>query len=363
MEVLPLAVSPSATHYVYLRKHEAKSDSSLPPDRTLFAVNLPVDVSERQLAQFFKAHGCGSIEKVVFSRSSNSQNAPSETVDDSDEAMDEDDDVEPVATTSKVTPLPTGPPPLHTSGHTAHIVFLDASSLHLALSLSKSKKSTKKLKWPPPSSEDQTSTGLSRLTSLFDSRRPSLSLARSHADTYMTSYEARLEASKLAQASKYKKGEAIVDEDGFTLVTRGGAYGATLGGGAGVASRKFQLEVNSGTVGEVEKRKKKKKEKKDFYTFQIREQKRKGEQFCSLLYLHSCNGLLIGMHLSVRFHGPTAEVRRRQGEDCETERVETVQTLLDLSHQSIGVLMPLTDCPSDLLLGKMPNLASLICDL
>lgn len=275
MEVLPLTLSLSAVHYVYLRKHEAKAGSALPGDRTLFASNLPVGCTERQLSQFFKAHGCGTVEKVVFSGNKDAlagqENNELSTEEDADE------DMQPVASTSKIVPLPIPPPILRASGHTAHIVFLDASSINLALAIPKSKPS-KKLKWPPASSDSDILIGLARLTALYDTLHPPLSVAREHADTYMEDYERRIEAAKVAtaQQSKYKKGEAIVDEDGFTLVTRGGAYGATLGGGAAVASRKFQLDANSGVVDETEKRKRKKKEKPDFYTFQIREKKRKG---------------------------------------------------------------------------------------
>ncbi|KAG9045695.1 Ribosomal RNA-processing protein 7 [Serendipita sp. 407] len=71
--------------------------------------------------------------------------------------------------------------------------------------------------------------------------------------------------------SKYRKGEAIVDEDGFTLVTRGGAYGQTLGGGVGVASKKFMQEVAKG--GGKRNRKKKDTNKAGLYAFQIREKR------------------------------------------------------------------------------------------
>jgi len=76
---------------------------------------------------------------------------------------------------------------------------------------------------------------------------------------------------KARQNSQYRKGEAIVDEDGFTLVTRGGAYGQTLGGGVAVASKKFQQ------TGQPRSRnnKKEKKEKEGFYGFQKAEKQRK----------------------------------------------------------------------------------------
>ena len=39
----------------------------------------------------------------------------------------------------------------------------------------------------------------------------------------------RVRARKNTQTSKYRKGEAIVDDEGLTLVIRSGAYGQTLG--------------------------------------------------------------------------------------------------------------------------------------
>jgi len=85
----------------------------------------------------------------------------------------------------------------------------------------------------------------------------------------MEVYEHQL--SKTKQKSKYRKGEAIVDEDGFTLVTRGGAYGQTLGGGVAVASKKFQ---ETGETSSNRKRKKQPKEKPAFYAFQKAEKQR-----------------------------------------------------------------------------------------
>jgi len=63
-----------------------------------------------------------------------------------------------------------------------------------------------------------------------------------------------------------------VDEDGFTLVTRGGAYGKTLGGGVAIADKKFVAEVSKGKRA---KKKKEKKEKETFYAFQVHEKRRK----------------------------------------------------------------------------------------
>ena len=57
---------------------------------------------------------------------------------------------------------------------------------------------------------------------------------RAHADSAIAQFGVDLAARKAAlrRESKYKKGEALVNEDGFTLVIRGGAYSQAVGGDA-----------------------------------------------------------------------------------------------------------------------------------
>jgi ribosomal RNA-processing protein 7 len=105
---------------------------------------------------------------------------------------------------------------------------------------------------------------------------------RAHADSAIARFDFDLAARKAAlrRESKYKKGEALVDEDGFTLVVRGGAYGQAVGGGVGVASRKFMDEYAKGKNGKESRSKRKRhkegKEKDAFYAFHIHEKKRNG---------------------------------------------------------------------------------------
>jgi ribosomal RNA-processing protein 7 len=310
--ILPVTYSGpiAATHYFYIRTHESGKNSKskgkqreLPENRTLFVVNVPPDATEREFTLFFKA--CGIVERVVFNsepidnlRGEDAEEDEAE--EEKDENMDEDEedggessdemdeDEDGVALPSKkkrkssksklknpkplVTPLPALPTrTLRRAGQTAYIVFLDESSLKRALNLP-STTSSKRLVWPPPSSDPEPS-GLAYYMAMYDAQHPPLSAIREHADTYMELFE--FEKAQNQKESKYKKGEAVVDEDGFTLVTRGGAYGKTLGGGVGVATKKFELDAAAGRP-TSEGKKKKKKEKEKFYTFQIREQKRKG---------------------------------------------------------------------------------------
>ncbi|KAF8063542.1 ribosomal RNA-processing protein 7-domain-containing protein [Lyophyllum atratum] len=274
--VVPVSYSPSSTHYIYARSHAGSkkaAQTSLPEGRTLFMVNIPPDATERQLGQLFKH--CGTVEKVIFDldtvephhEESDSEEEMEETVNLAAEpGVDEQprkrrkvakDDI------PKLIPLPSKSlRTLRPSGRSAHLVFLDSSSLQRALS-----SATKSRPWPSMPEEP---SGLSHYTSLYDSLRPPLDAVREHADSSILFYEYELQKTK--QKSKYRKGEAIVDDDGFTLVTRGGAYGKTLGGGVGVASKQFQKSGK--TSNRNRGAKKEGKEKKDFYAFQKAEKQR-----------------------------------------------------------------------------------------
>ncbi|KAG6890105.1 hypothetical protein C0995_012055 [Termitomyces sp. Mi166 len=272
--VLPVAYSSSSTHYIYARSHagaKKASQNSLPEGRTLFLSNIPPDATERELSHLFKQSG--TVERVVFD-----VDAVEPHQEDSDSDEEEEDNQDPETDvameprkrrkvskddTPKVVPLPTKPlRTLRPAGRSAHIVFLDTSSLQRALS-----SATKPRPWPTISEEP---SGLIHYTSLYDLLRPPLDAVKEHADSSILVYEYNLQKSK--QKSEYRKGEAIVDDDGFTLVTRGGAFGKTLGGGMGVASKHFQR------TGQTSKRnrnaKKEAKEKTDFYAFQKAEKQR-----------------------------------------------------------------------------------------
>lgn len=276
--VIPIAY-PSSSHFIYARAHATSKSKVLEPNnvlpegRTLFLVNVPPDATERELIHLFKH--CGTVERVLFDL--NSADALAEHAFDSDEEMAEaaekpDTEARPrkkrKLQTSEPTPPEVIPLPspsirkLHKTGSCAHLIFLDSSSLAKALLPPTSPK-------PWPSSEEP--RGLSHYMAKYDNERPPLDAIKSHADSFMERFEFDLSKSK--QEAKYRKGEAIVDEDGFTLVTRGGAYGQTLGGGVGVASKKFMLTGQTGS--KRKKGEKKEKEKDMFYAFQRAEKQRK----------------------------------------------------------------------------------------
>ena len=283
--VILVSYKSSVTHYLYARSHSSsKSNSSktLPDGRTLFLVNVPPDATERELVLFFKSSG--TVEKVLFDfdvKEPHNDDSDSEGEDDKSmgEAQVNEQPKKRRRTQKDKKEVPTVIPlpsqslrRLRKTGLTAHVVFLDSSSLDQAMA------STSKPRSWPISSEDP--SGLSHYRSLYTSLRPPLDSVKAHADSSIELYE--YELAKKKQKSKYRKGEAIVDEDGFTLVTRGGAYGQTLGGGVSVASKRFQ---RSGETTRNRNSKKEKKEKEGFYAFHKAEKQRSGIFYLSMIRL------------------------------------------------------------------------------
>ena len=277
--VLPIQYS-SSTHILYARPHAGSKKSNrkaLPDDRTIFLVNVPPDATERELILLFR--NCGTVEKVLFDYNTVEQANESSESDGEGEGNQElvlekvGENKQPrkkrkVSKEDKDQPPTISPLPqrslriLRKTGRSAHIVFLDSSSVERVLS-------PKPRPWPTSAEE---SSGLAHYTALYDSLRPPLDAVREFADSSIALYEHELAKNK--QKSKYRKGEAIVDEDGFTLVTRGGAYGQTLGGGVRVASKRFQQGGQKGRT------RKEAKEKEGFYSFQRAEKQRTGKFLC-----------------------------------------------------------------------------------
>ena len=288
--VLPVLYNKSAIHCIYACIHEqskANARDALPGGRTLFLVNVPPDATERQLSLLFSY--AGTVERVQFHGNSTADLPEEDVSMSSGEDTEVEQDLEaenhisqPQSTKKKskekykkrppeVVPLPTVPlRTLRRSGQNCHVVFLDSSSAESALASSHIQKPRP---WP---SDPEVPTGLSHYLAQYDAARPPLDVIREHARTAIDLYDYQKEKDK--QKSKYKKGEAIVDEDGFTLVTRGGAYGKTLGGTVAVADKKFVAEVSKGKRA---KKKKEKGEKEAFYAFQLHEKKRQGAYYCS----------------------------------------------------------------------------------
>lgn len=299
--VLPIAYSSQATHYLYIRAHLSKpkpgAADPLPVGRTLFVVNLPPDSTERELTVLFSK--LGSVEKVAFAGHDRVQEMLEEELQSSDEddenvqediEMSEEEDeavtkgrkkqIQKQKVVPKVIPLPTmAMRNIRRTGGIGHIAFTSTKAIEAVLALPKT---SLPLVWPKfKASSSAEPSGLAHYISKHKHLRPSLNAIKEHADSSMEVYEYKV-TQESKRNSNYKKGEAIVDKDGFTLVTRGGAYGQTLGGGVGVASKKFMEEQKNGIIGGKRNRKKKEQKKEGFYAFQIREKRIQGTYFATI---------------------------------------------------------------------------------
>ena len=324
-----------ATHYIYVRPHiskTSKTDLAAPTaaddqdnngsGRTAFVANLPADITERDLRAIFGRWGV--VESVSFTGSSDG-NVLEQTVlglvtsDDDDESDDEtrdetvadqgdaEDRAEPSfvvngpklprrlrsrrkptlpSSVPNVASMPSLDPrstPYAPSGtRCAHITFLDSLPLTRLMAHSgaidlPSYGSNAKGKSVEPN-------GLAYYMAQYKSLRPSLSAIKEFADTSMARFD-HLHSLLLQSRAKKSGAGALVDEDGFTVVVRGGRYGRTGGrgpGSSGVAVAKTVFA--KARASDVEKAGKSGKRKgsgarplDDFYGFQKTERKRQGQ--------------------------------------------------------------------------------------
>lgn len=285
----PISYSKRATHIIYGKAHSASKNNGqksevvvLPDERTLFLVNVPPDATEREIMLFFKPFGLA--EKVVFDQRVAEEEALkviNEPGSDEEKGSDEDESApgaslgpekksrkkgEEGEKRPEIQSLPGSPMRhLRISGRSAFLVFLNATSLTSALA-----QPQKPRPWP----NSQEPRGLAHYKLKYDAARPALDSVKAYAESIIMQFD--YDEAQKKRSSQYKKGEATVDEDGFTLVTRGGAYGKTIGGGVGVATKRFQ---ETGETSESAKTRKKKAtaSKGGFYGFQRHERKRQGK--------------------------------------------------------------------------------------
>ncbi|KAG8908178.1 Ribosomal RNA-processing protein 7 [Tulasnella sp. 403] len=292
LHILSVSYREDTVHHMSVCKYVPEPDTdptrTLPEGRTLFVINVPPDATSRELSSLFTP--CGVVERVLFGytgsrldggNTDNNNNTDPITLPDEAASTDEDEDdgrphkkrrfQGPKRPT--VVPLPSANlRHLRPTGHTAHIIFLDESSLRKALSISSTPKRPI-LKWPTPTQSDPP-LGLAHYVARYDSQRPPLEVIKKHADSSLALYDFT-QASTAAERAK-QENTAIVDEDGFTLVTRGGHHGSTVGGGAKVALPDFQKAVQLGDQNEAAARMKAhndKTHKKNFYQFQTQGKK------------------------------------------------------------------------------------------
>lgn len=321
-------------HYLYCRAHKPKAsagagasaskaketEEELPEGRTVFVVNLPVDVTDRELRTVFGKYGVVEdvrigkretgdvLEGVVRGMEVDQSDEESEDDEDEDENEDEeeDEDVEigdkgdgddrPEATfkgdlltkkqrralrrrnlptsipeiDSLPALCPRSTPYLRSGLSSAHIIFLDPISVSRLFSSAPEPVSLPKYGKGEP-------TGLAYYTALYKSLRPPLSAIKSFADTSMARFD-HLHSLLLSSRAKEQGAGALVDEDGFTVVVRSGKYGRAGArgdgfgkGGVGVAARGFEKKKGIGGKGS--------QALPDFYKFQALDRKRQGMFF------------------------------------------------------------------------------------
>jgi len=365
--ILPVQYDHATHHMLYVRAHVGSSSkkdprkTEWPEGRTIFMVNVPPDATEREIVLLFKS--CGTVEKVVFDVDEPGEDASSDSDTDSEDDTGSDATSSSSSSSSqpqaknqrksaaekstpsrakrpKVNPLPVVPRrTLRRTGHTAHILFLDASSCTRALALARP--GVKPIQWPIDG-DTECPRGLAHYVLQYEAERPSLDAVRVHADSAVARFDYDLAARKAAlrRESKYKKGEALVDDDGFTLVVRGGAYGQAVGGGVGIASQKFMDEYAKGKDRDSKskrERRKEGKEKSAFYAFQIHEKKRNGT--CLLfdsLFVHPF------YTLSTPYDSFTRTQKKmggRQGCGGKTEISKKIQALLRHTEQEHSIVL------------------------
>ncbi|KAJ9102894.1 hypothetical protein QFC19_004624 [Naganishia cerealis] len=286
----------------------SSESTTLPATKTLFVANLPVDTTERDVRLMFGTYGgidrvefkVGEIGRMgregdpwwtVEDEEDEDTDSGSEGEDDEDTEDEEkgDDDVtldqpeadqdpssDPTMTkrqrrrltrkqeradpefainalrrkAPQVVPLPPLNPRTSANGQGylapcsgCYVVYLDDLSVTRCLQLAGSKGAVKiweRAASQKSSSADEEPTGLSYYRRLHTLLRPSLEIIKRHADTSIALFDWHANLS----SERAKRG-AITDEDGFTLVVRGGKFGRTAGKGekgVAVASRRFMLD-------------------------------------------------------------------------------------------------------------------------
>jgi ribosomal RNA-processing protein 7 len=273
--ILPLniprtpAFPKSTTHTVYLQPHTPKIPSEA-DSRSLFLVNTPIDATPGHIRGVIAdlLGAAGRVEDVHFD---GEKRKPVPLT-----------DVVPVGSSNKKRKrghedasleLDESLPevwdrPLHRSGSTAIVVFVDTKSVEAVLKsirqIHKSGKTERFPVWGRGVENKVPPLGSSRYITHHELRFPDVHTLQMNVDAYMTVFNSREEQKKREDAKKRN----MPDEDGFITVTRGGRSGP---------ARREDVEEKRIEMEKREEKKRKELEGKGFYRFQLRE-KRKQEQ-------------------------------------------------------------------------------------
>lgn len=303
-------------HDSYMRAHDGDDD------RTMFLVNLPTDATDRHIRALFK--NAGAIESVRLWKPASERLAKEddrESGEPSSAALAAGKAAPPIV---PLPPLdPRHPHALLPTATSAHVTFLDKSSLERALAMTQIKS------WPDPfkgitSAQERLAhedaerpgkhnkrkamtadeaaassvhkdglaappIGLDFLLARHKTLRPPLPVVRKHVDSVIANFAWRKKHPEAAGGKKKAKGgiEAVsvgpegefLDADGFVIVGATGRFGRTTdsrgGGSVRIARAQQQLGGGGEDEGDASRPAKKKRlELDDFYRFQRREVKR-----------------------------------------------------------------------------------------
>lgn len=249
------------THHLYLRANTPKLPTENTP-RELFAVNVPVDATEKHIRSLFANQlGGVRVESVAFegARVGKGISAPVAPVQQNKKRKRGDDEN---ATAEEVGLLPEiWDRELHRSGGTAIVTFVDRASAELALKeVKRAVKSKATINWVPDKGV-AAPLGSARYLTHHAMRYPDHAALQASVDAFMSAFTAREEAKAAALARLRSE----PDEDGFITVTRGGRTGAGR-------------EEDAKAKDEELKKREKNRIKEDFYRFQVREKKKEQAQ-------------------------------------------------------------------------------------
>lgn len=215
-----------ASHYLYVRQHRVRQDtqSTWPPNRTLFVLNVPPYCTEECLSRLLSS--CGAIKTVELQEKPELAESPKE----------------PKSKFFHPKPVP--------GFRVAYVVFQKPSGVSAALNL--------KSPMLVSTESHPVKSGIHKWISDYEDSVFDPEALRVEVDTFMEAYDKKI----AEEETKAKEEEGVPDEEGWVKVTRRGRRPVLP-----------RTEAASLRVLEREKRKRARKELLNFYAWQHRETK------------------------------------------------------------------------------------------
>ncbi|XP_072040352.1 ribosomal RNA-processing protein 7 homolog A-like [Amphiura filiformis] len=231
--VLPIRLNRKSQsgHVLYYKEHNIRGDSaSLPPDRTIFVLNVPPYCNKDCFVRLFS--DCGRVDSVYLQEKPTSELLPKSTT--------KYFSHENISQGFKV----------------AYVVFKSPSAVEKAMNRKHSEPYIL-------ISDDQPAleAGYKKWCTEYKSERPNLKDLQKEIDEFMQTYDQKVSE----DIQKAKEEEGTPDDEGWITVTRKGSKKQKP------VARKEHIEKQ---LKAKEKKKREDKELVNFYTFQVRETKR-----------------------------------------------------------------------------------------